>query len=683
MACSLRQCLLSYGVAESAMLREQVEEDVTTPVSEHEEEEEAAPTTHLLSPRGTVRLIDGYESTGHRDTHCLSPDSRERGSWIYHRPPIYGLQALSEPKRFWQLVVGALCCFVVSSSFTFNLYSGQLQAKFNFTQNDITSIFTGSDVAGILMLPLGAVYDKYGARPVFILALLTQPVGAILQALTYDDFIKGNLYLFIFYSALQAVGTWLLDTAAVMTLLSIFPSDKGPVVALSKVITGIGYGVIGAIHSAFFYGGEAKDTRNFFIFLASIGVVATVLGYMYLEDPPYVVKGSEVDTITRKERVTRRRLRRIYLRQRPSGLRFAIGFGIVAVLMVYLPVQAIVSMYFNLGHRYRVSFACTTVAILALYPVMALPLQCLERSQSLILPMTSTRCSERSSCVSRAASESVGSVACVDDLDYMAPQFHIKLADNIKTLRFWALMWTMFSLSGAEVLVLANMRFLLAAFDGGLLADTYVGYLLVLTSVGSGFGRIILSLFEMVSQNRSAEERIPITGALFVPAVVQVVALSLFFVLPAPLLAIPCFLVSFAGGCSAAASVIVVRTIFASDVGKYYNCITVATVVSSLLINRGLYGEVYTHEAMKEGKTICLGRQCVILPIIVVLVACVSSLLAVGYIHRDYSQHCEHMFELHKQRHASNEAPVKADHIGFNFKRSGKQSPAGGSAANI
>ncbi|ESL11127.1 hypothetical protein TRSC58_01132 [Trypanosoma rangeli SC58] len=70
-------------------------------------------------------------------------------------------------------------------------------------------------------------------------------------------------------------------------------------------------------------------------------------------------------------------------------------------------------------------------------------------------------------------------------------------------------------------------------------------------------------------------------------------------------------------------------------------------------MNRALYGEWYTRQAEMQGGTLCYGRQCVLMPILVCLGASLSSVLSALYIHWDYSSFCRKMLELRAQKLAS------------------------------
>ncbi|EAN96928.1 hypothetical protein C3747_68g166 [Trypanosoma cruzi] len=588
-----------------------------------------------------------------------------RRSWRSFNPR---LPPLSEPRRFWQLVVGALCCVAVSSSYTFNLYNGRIQSKYNFTQSQMTTISTIGDIVGVLILPLGAIYDHYGAQPIFLIALVLFPLGGIFFGLTFANAIEGSMAAFSLYVCMQSLGSSLLDLGSVMTMLSIFPANKGAVVAVMKTFCGMGSAILGAIHLAFFPSENDSDTSSFFYFLSVLAMLASFFGVVFVEVPPYMIRGCEKRVLTEAQRKERYRIRRQFLRQKAPTTRFAIGFTIVLILVFFLPVQGAISAYMELDNSYHVTFACVSVGLCAFYPMMALPWKVLDRK--LPLPHTGSFSfgSGRASRLSRFSLLSRGtmdSTAAIRELDYIAPQYQTTLVQNLRTLRFWALLWLLFATSGAQIIIMGNMRFLFGALAGKPLGESFVALLVVITGVGSGLGRILLSVLEMMTQGRSAEERTPITFTLFVPSVLSVATLLLLLILPTNALPLPCFTIALVNGSAAAAIVIVLRTIFATDVAKHYNVCSFAGIAASLLMNRLVYGEWYTREADKQGGTLCYGRQCVLMPIIFSLVTNISGVIAAMYIHWDYSSYCRRMLEMRAQR-LPNRVPHVADNSNSN-----------------
>ncbi|RNE96120.1 hypothetical protein TraAM80_09962 [Trypanosoma rangeli] len=161
---------------------------------------------------------------------------------------------------------------------------------------------------------------------------------------------------------------------------------------------------------------------------------------------------------------------------------------------------------------------------------------------------------------------------------------------------------------------------------------------MVLTGVGSAVGRLAMSYFEVWSQSRKAEDRVPITVAPFGSIICALLSTVLFLVLPKAALLLPYFIASLGNGFSAATVVLVARTLFAKDHGKHYNFFSIAPMGSTLLLNRFMYGEWYTREAEKQGRKVCFGRECVMMPFLLLIGIGCTAFLSCVYVHLEYSR---------------------------------------------
>ncbi|KEG06185.1 hypothetical protein DQ04_15411000 [Trypanosoma grayi] len=200
----------------------------------------------------------------------------------------------------------------------------------------------------------------------------------------------------------------------------------------------------------------------------------------------------------------------------------------------------------------------------------------------------------------------------------------------------WALLWLFFCIVGAEFVIIFNARFIYAAIAGEPVSNALGTLLTVINGVGSAVGRLLMSYFEVWSQKRKAEDRIPITISLLFPVVCVILSLVLFLVLPKSALVVPYVTAALGNGFCAAAVVLVTRTIFAKDPAKHYNFCFVATVVSTVLLNRLTYGEWYTRVADEQGQTLCLGQKCVMMPLLLFLGLNCSAFIAIIYVNWEY-----------------------------------------------
>ncbi|PWU84618.1 putative protein associated with differentiation 4 [Trypanosoma cruzi] len=222
------------------------------------------------------------------------------------------------------------------------------------------------------------------------------------------------------------------------------------------------------------------------------------------------------------------------------------------------------------------------------------------------------------------------------DVDYIAPQYQTTFLQNLKTLKLWALLWCFFTLGGAGFVIIYNASFVYAALADEEVDNAIKTLLTVLNGVGSAAGRLLMSYFEVWSQKRKAEDRVSIIVSIYFADVFVILSLVLFLVVPRAALPLPYVLAAIGNGFGAASLVLVSRTVFAKDPAKHYNFCFLASLLSTIFLNRLLYGEWYTREAEKQGGNVCLGRNCVMMPLIFLIVLSFTAFLSAAYFDWDY-----------------------------------------------
>ncbi|ORC88543.1 uncharacterized protein TM35_000161810 [Trypanosoma theileri] len=577
---------------------------------------------------------------------------------------------LSEPKRFSLLVVGAFAAICASTSYSFNLFSGTMQQKYSFSQRDLSSINTVGMVFCYFLLPYGAIYDYFGPRPIFVLACVFFFIGALLMALSFDDKVQGTTVRFCVYNAFLSLGSQLFDLASVVTLLSVFPSNRGAVVAILKTLFGLGSAIIGAFYLGFFKG----NPSNFFYFLIAFVFCVGLLALVTVTLPLYHLTGYEQKHLSAEEKERRMAKRSVYLRQKAPLWRFFFGLAIIFVLIVFLPLQSVLLHFLKLGRSYYLAFAIATAVVTMLLPLMAIPCRFLDRRYEDVTQKqeqeqnqklkeveekkkeegegeeghqdeyteadeNTLECGVPTEVKNDSSKQAGKKVALVEtDVDYIAPQYQTTFMESLCTLDLWALFWTFFCGVGSEFVIIFNARFILGALSGEFVEDSMGTLLTVINGVGSAVGRLLMSYFEVWSQKRKAEDRIPITVSLFVPTILVIVSMVLFLVLPSKVALLPFAIAAIGNGFCASVSILVVRTIYAKDPAKHYNFAFNALWTSAVLLNRLLYGEWFAHEADKQGSPLCYGKVCVLMPLVVMIGLNVSGLGANFYMHITYSR---------------------------------------------
>ncbi|CAJ1018612.1 Nodulin-like, putative [Leishmania lindenbergi] len=587
---------------------------------------------------------------------------------------------INEYRRFAILVLGSFGCIVCSFSYAWNLISGTMQQRYDLTQRDLSTVVTVGLVVQYCVLPYAFLYDYLGPLPISILSTVYFALGTLLLALCFMDKVEGSVVRLCVFNAMMATGCALFDLTSCITVLSHFPTNRGPVTALLKTFTGLGSAIVACLYTGYF---DSNAEKHFF-FLFSMGIVVGILCIAFIRLPPYHLTQYEERRLPDEVKERRLATKAQYLRQEAPLRRFVLGFIILVVLIIFVPTQSALVSYLKLGKAPKVAFAIVTTVLTLLYLLVAAPLPFLNSSH---IPIFNRAYSKRGDADSRDSTEPLGleeaqirkyhapgegqqggnnvkglpydaaavaetlgdergAVASAEletEIDYLAPQYQGSFIHNLTTLEIWALWWTMFTVVGAEFVIIFNARFILVALQSAPVSESLSTMLTVLNGVGSAVGRLMMSFFEVWSQKRKAEDRVPITIALFVPTSSIIISIMLFLVLPAAALPLPYIVAALGNGFLAGVAILVTRTIFAKDPAKHYHFCFTASMLASLVFNRFLYGEWYTVQADKQARAdkMCYGKKCVMMPMLVLLGLACSAFITDVILHLRYRSYCQ------------------------------------------
>ncbi|KPA76999.1 putative protein associated with differentiation 4 [Leptomonas pyrrhocoris] len=609
---------------------------------------------------------------------------------------------VSEYKRFAILVLGSFGCIVCSFSYAWNLVSADMQERYHFTQRDMSTIVTVGLVVQYCVLPYAFLFDYLGPLPIVILATIYFPLGTLLLALCFMGKINGSVATLSVFNALMSCGCSLFDLGCCVTVLSYFPTNRGPVTALLKTFTGLGSALVACLYAGYFH----SDPEKHFFFLFALALVVGVLCMVFLRLPEYHLTQYQLSHLPIEERQRRENTKAQYLRQKPPIWRFVYGFVILIVLIVFLPTQSALASYRHLDSSAKRAFAIVTTILTLLYLVVAAPVpfwdpkledpeedsEDLDADANISLALkidsgnnarkqhdTNEPHCERSEPAGNddnihKGNSTVTAEAMLEEddlkegeleIDYIAPAYPGSFIHNLRTLELWALWWTMFTVVGSEFVIIYNATNILAALQGEDPSSSLSTLLTVLNGVGSAVGRLLMSYFEVHTQKRKAEDRIPITISLFLPTGSIIISLILFLVLPAAALPLPYVVAALGNGFLAGVTLLVSRTIFAKDPAKHYNFCFTATMLASLVFNRFLYGEWYTVQAEKQNHANhrCYGKHCVLMPLVVLMALACTAFATDAVLHLRYRSFCQRtlaerarLHELAHHNHEMNEA---------------------------
>ncbi|CAC9467262.1 Protein_Associated_with_Differentiation_-_putative [Leishmania infantum] len=560
------------------------------------------------------------------------------------------VRSISETHRFGLLVLGVFGMICGSfGSYTFNLVSGSLQERYSLSQRDLSTITTAGTVIGNVMLPYSFLYDYIGPLPIAVLSSFVFSLGALLVALCFQGVIVGNLVkLCVFYSFMN-VGTSFFDLSSCITILSYFPTTRGPVVALLKTFIGLGAAIVGSMFQGFFGGA----VQYFFYFLMLFAIIVGVLGIIFLRLPAYHLTGYEESHLSKAEKEQRLASKAQFLKQKPPMWRFYYGFVLMVVLIGFLPLTAALVDYLDLGRKEKLTFATITTIFAAGFVVIAIPpevfhcprrispahedFETLEKGET--MPHNNSNDADKPL---PFPSPAVAEEDVDTEIDYIAPQYQTSFVKNLLSVHLWALWWTSFCIVGAEDVIINNSSYIFGALAGEKTSTSTRTLLTVLNGVGSATGRLLMSYFEAWSQNRPAEKRIPLTISLFIPTTSIIVTIVLFLTLPKQALPLPYVIAAIGNGFLAATTILITRTIYARDPAKHYHFCFLAAAASSIALNRFLYGEWYTVQSEKLGNSLlCTHRKCVEMPLIVLLGLSCSAFVSNVVVHFTYRRYSE------------------------------------------
>ncbi|KAG5483900.1 hypothetical protein CUR178_06897 [Leishmania enriettii] len=595
---------------------------------------------------------------------------------------------VGEYKRFALLVLGSFGCIVCSFSYAWNLISGTMQQRYDLSQRDLSTIVTVGLTFQYCVLPYAFLYDYLGPLPISIIATVYFPLGTLLLALCFMGKVEGSVVRLSVFNAMMGTGCTMFDLASCITVLLHFPTNRGPVTALLKTFTGLGSALVACLYAGFF----DSDPQKHFFFLFSAGLCVGALFIVFMRLPPYHLTQYEERRLPAEVKERRLARKAQYLRQEAPLRRFLWGYVILIVLLVFLPTQSALVSYQNVHKGAQLAFAIVCSVLVFAYLLVAAPVRFLNSSHIPVFhpvrPKQSDNIDESNSLLeerSQARRSPPGSTSTSDfvhmtdmmqgvnadetdsaqaatvetlapdeamatakgseetELDYLAPQFQGSFIHNLRMLEMWALWWTSFVTMGVTFVIIFNSAFLFAALQSAPVEGSLRTMLTVLNGVGSAVGRLMMSFFEVWSQKRKAEDRVPITVAVFFSTGCIIISIVLFLVLPAAALPLPYVIAAIGNGFYNGVMLLVTRTIFAKDPAKHYHFCFSALVLSGVVFNRFLYGEWYTVQAEKQGggDKLCYGRHCVLMPLLLMLGLSCSAVITDIVLNVRYRSYCK------------------------------------------
>ena len=603
---------------------------------------------------------------------------------------------LNNIRRFL-ILVGGICASVCMSTFYgFNIISEKLRTVFDLTTSQLTTVTTVGIVVGFATFPFGVLLDYAGPMYVCICACVLNALGALLFALAFNGNVKGTVVTLSVFCGIMNLGCASFDTGSLMAVLGSFPLTKGPVVAIMKTFAGLGASVLAVINYSFF----RTAYSHYMFFMTALVVCIGSLAAFLIRFPPYHIVQYEQKHLPEQLKVRRRLTERAYLTQYPPMTRFYLGFAIIISLVIYLTVQSFCVAYAHVSDKARMGNTIMIIIFVFSLGLLAAPFPFLggmEEKPSEDLPelpeeeelrndsqeydnmnektlqhpaeaevtqgwnaegelladgvyddekgMKDKKSGTEEDAQNRAAEEDEAilkdenlALMTISDQD---PQYQTTFLHSLMNVDIWLCWWNTLATWGCGIVMSFNSAQVYRALANDKYDKATNTMYSAIISVASALGRMSMGIFEFLLSRYPSDSRPVITTVYPVSSICMVI--GLIFLLSLPLkskaIVIGFFFDSFGNGFSWACTALIVRTMFARDIGKHYNFMYVGAFIAVIALNRFGYGELYDREAKRQRaaalaqgtKNIyprCAGKKCVEYSFIILL--CVNSTAIVG-----------------------------------------------------
>ncbi|KAK9814114.1 hypothetical protein WJX72_000842 [[Myrmecia] bisecta] len=537
-----------------------------------------------------------------------------------------------------QLCAGLCYCF--------SIYSASLKTELQLSQTQLEGLGTALLSGGYLAWIPGLVYDslshrhKLGPRLVTGIGVLMQSAGYLAIWLTATHRITLQYWQLLLLSGIAANGVVWLDTAAIITNVRNFPDERGTVVGAMKSFLGISASVCTSIYLAAFQ----PHALRFLFFMALVPVTLGGASALFMNHVPYV----EASEVVHEDRFC------------STGRRFGTFYVIVAVLVVYQMVTALLSSRHALPAESNAWLALGSLALVAAVLVISLSIgrigsvaahihaTAAEEAYAIEDPLLAqqhallwTACSSEADAVATAPSQHTALLAreaSLADVDLTADEKEAVLAsampeltfaESLACVNFW-LLWAAIGVGvGCGFAFINNLGQMVESLGGSPDAqDVYLSLLSAMNCTGRG-------ICGFVTERCLHRFGIPRTWFLVAAtaALAGVMALTAFASLP--LLFVSALAVGFLLGCFYCLMPVLTSELFGlSHFASNHSIMHLAPTVGALLISTGIAGAAYQRKAAEhhdpEGK--CFGEDCfrsgfLVMAAIATAITCSSTLL--------------------------------------------------------
>lgn len=286
-----------------------------------------------------------------------------------------GLRSIDEMSRFRILLTCIFCSYGVSIVNTFELYTTELSQRFGLGAGDQSTVSTVGVAFCYFVLPYAVLYEFFGPTPLMVIGLVVGVIGSLGLALIFEGIIPGNLVTICVFYAFLNTCSGIFDATSIVTLMEVFPRNRGPVLGLAKMMTGLGSSVFASLSRNLFGG---KMSPLLFFMMAFI-IVTTCTATVTLSLPPYFLNWWRRRCLRGRPYEAKALMALgVEYRQRSAPMRrIIIGYVLTLCLVAFFAISSPVVAYTSVSSAGSYALGALTLVFVLSFFVLVLPLRVL------------------------------------------------------------------------------------------------------------------------------------------------------------------------------------------------------------------------------------------------------------------------------------------------------------------
>lgn len=497
------------------------------------------------------------------------------------------LRLSAEQRHFFNLTVGIWCAVLVGVTYAFGIFSNRMKTEFGLNQEDITTISTVGMSFSFFCFPAGVVFDKWGPHVVNTIATTLMALGFVGNGLIFLKVIPGTTVSLSVCAMLTFSTAGWFDVGTLMTNLFNFPYNRGQIVILQKTFMGLGSAVFSVAYSAFFAGNYA----GYSFFVAAVVTILGAIGALVIRLPSEAAVKGEIPGLDL---------------QHLDGRRFVLGTVLLVCNMILLLSVCVATALVDISSSGHVALGVVAMLLVASFIFVTVLPQRDDAGlrRNLLAAENGDAPGPSPLQVPQSAQPAVNEYEAA--LELLPSSTFLQ---SLRTVRLWLLWFISFSVWGANVVIVLNLSQIYRAANENRYDDRTNAMYVALTGISSALGRVSVGVAEQVIRKRLGVTHI--TCLLPLPGLLTIVSTSGFLYMPASGIVFPFVTSTFAYGMSWAVTVLMMKVMYPTDVGKHYNFLFSGGLAALLIFNRGMFGTLFVREGQRQGLDHeCAGRVC-------------------------------------------------------------------------